>query len=224
MEQFPSNSQQAKKPVREAPKPAIAEKKIEKVVTGEVIVRKRSLARRVRDTFLGTDDGRSVGEHLVDDILIPNMRDLMYDLVLGGLERTLYGDGPRPNGRRGGTRFGQATGRVNYGAFSQSPVGKVVSQQQDATPSMSRRARAMHDFDEILFPNRPEAERVLEGMFAILDQYEQVKVIDLYELTGISSNFTDGRWGWTNLLGSRVERDRNGYFRLALPPTEQLER
>lgn len=62
---------------------------------------------------------------------------------------------------------------------------------------------------------------VLEGMYAILDQYEQVTVADLYELVGISSNFAEHKWGWTNLLGSSISRS-GGYFVLNLPPTEQL--
>lgn len=222
MEEFPGNSQRAKKPSREEPVIADKSKKIEKVIEGEVVRRKKPLGKRVKETFLG-GDGPTVTEYVIGDILIPGIRDMFADIVTGGIERMLYGES-RPSGRRGGgSRFGASTGRINYGSFSQPPVGRAA-RTEDPRPSLSRKARATHDFDEILLPNRPEAEAVLEGLFAVLDQYEQVTVSDLYELVGISGNFTDERWGWTDLRGSRVERTRNGYFVLNLPPTEQLER
>lgn len=221
MEELPSNSTRARNlPAREESPPPPKAVKVEKVVTGEVLRRKRPIGKRIKETFLG-GDGPTVREYLVEDILIPGIRDMFADIVTGGMERMLYGEA-RSQRRGAGPRFGPATGRVNYGAFSQPPVGRAAAREE--RPAMSRRARATHNFDEILIPSRSEAEAVLEGLFAYLDQYEQVAVSDLYEMLGQSANFTDQKWGWTDLRGSRVERASRGYFTLNLPPTEQLER
>lgn len=220
MEDFPGNSQRPKRPVRPEPEKAAEGKKIERVVQGEVVRRKKPLGKRVREMFLG-GDGPTVGEYLVGDILIPGIRDMFADMVQGGVERMLYGES-RASHRRPGSRFGQPTGRVDYRGFASPPVG--ARPREDSRPSMSRRGRATHDFDEILIPSRPEAEAVLDGLYSILEQYEQVAVSDLYELVGQSANFTDNRYGWTDLMGSRVERTRGGYFVLNLPRPEPLER
>ena len=43
-----------------------------------------------------------------------------------------------------------------------------------------------------------------------------VSVADLYDLVGISGNYTDNKYGWTNLRNSDVQRVRDGYL-LKLP-------
>lgn len=221
MENFPSNSQRARQQREEPPAIAASSRpKVQKVIEGEVIHRKKSFGKKVKEMFFN-HDGQTVGEYLREDIFLPAIRDLVYDIVVGGAQRSLFPDGAAP--RRGtNNRFGPATGRVNYGAFSQQPVGGAP-RTDPRQPPMSPRGRATHDFSEILIPSRPEAEMVLEQLFAFLDQYQSVTVADLLESVGISSNFTDRAWGWTDLRGSSVSRARNGYYMLNLPPTVQLE-
>lgn len=221
MEDFPANSQRARTAHREEPEPKIAEsKKLKKVVEGEVVRRKKPLGKRLKESFLG-GDGQTVRDYLIEDIILPNFRDLIIDVVNGGVERMVLGDSRASHRRGGSPRFGHATGRVNYNGFSQSPVGRGA--REDPRPPMSRRARAAHDFEEIVLDSRTEAEMVLSTLYDALERYEQVTVADLLELVGISSNFTEMRYGWTDLHGSRIEHIRGGYL-LNLPRPELLER
>lgn len=87
---------------------------------------------------------------------------------------------------------------------------------------MSRRGRSTHDFDEIILATRVEAEEVVDRLFDLVGRYESASVSDLYSLVGISGNFTDEKWGWTDLRGAGVERVRNGYL-LDLPRPEPLD-
>lgn len=218
MTDFPSNSQRPRKAIRAEPVAETPERaKIEKVVEGEVVFRKKSLGKRLRDAFIA-EDGVSVRDYVLEDILIPAVKDLFYDLGVGSLERTLYRDG-RSIGRRVGGRPG-SPGGFRYDLAARSAVGR----REDPRPQMSRRARAAHDFGEIILPSRADAEAVLTGLFDILDQFDEVKVSDLYELAGYSSNYTDDRYGWTDLRGSGVRRTRQGGYLLELPRTEVLER
>jgi hypothetical protein len=219
MTDFPSNSQRPRRALRGDETSEPAEKaKINKVVEGEVIVRKKPMSKRFRETFIG-GDGTTVWEFVKEDILIPAFRDLIADTVQGGMERMLYGDSTRPLGRRVGVRGG-LPGAVRYDLASRG--GPL--RREDPRPQMSRRARATHDFEEIILPSRSDAEATLTGLFDILEQYNEVKVSDLYELVGYSSNFADERYGWTDLRGSNVRRaGRLGYI-LELPKTEVLER
>ena len=58
----------------------------------------------------------------------------------------------------------------------------------------------------------------------LLDQYKLVSVADLYDLVGISGDYTDNKYGWTNLRNARVERLRyeDGYI-LKLPKALPLD-
>ena len=53
-------------------------------------------------------------------------------------------------------------------------------------------------------------------MCELIDTYQMVKVADLYDLVGISCDYTANNYGWTNLRNASVERVRDGYI-LKLP-------
>jgi len=61
-----------------------------------------------------------------------------------------------------------------------------------------------------------EAEEVIDRMFDLVSRYEVVTVADLYELVGVSGEYTDAKWGWTDLRGAAAMRIRDGYL-LDLP-------
>lgn len=193
---------------KEIPKEEPERPKLEKIVEGTVVRRKKSLGKRFKETFLGGSD-RSVVEFVIQDVIVPNIRDMVFEAGQQGLERSLYGESA---GYRRGARIDPRRGMVNYNAASRS---------RPEPQALSRRARAQHDFGEFILPTRAEADAVLEGMFAHLDTYEMVTVADLCEMLGQSSQFTDRNWGWTDLRGSDIRRNRDGYL-LVLPPTESL--
>jgi hypothetical protein len=88
---------------------------------------------------------------------------------------------------------------------------------------MSNRARATHDFDEIEIETRGEAEDVLATMGDRLDQYGMVTLTDLYDMVGISGSFADDKWGWVDLRGSEVVRNRAGRYVLSLPKPKPMD-
>src|SRR4051794_18088701 len=98
-DEFPGNRKSGKRP-QNGPK----EKSIEKVVTGEVILRKKSLGKRFRENFTG-DDTRSVIAHVIWEVGVPRIKDLMFSAVTEGFERKLYGESRSAN-RHGGYRPG----------------------------------------------------------------------------------------------------------------------
>jgi hypothetical protein len=218
MTEFPSNSQRPRKAIRAEPIVEPAEKaEVKRVVEGDVILRKKPMGKRLRDAFIG-GDGMTVREYVIGDILVPALRDLVSDITIGGIEHMLYGDRVPP-GRRTSRPGLPGGGGIRYDLAARGAIGR----REDPRQSMSRRGRATHDIEEIVFPTRTDAEATLTGLFDILEQYDAVKLSDLYELVGQSSNYVDERFGWTDLRGSRVVRTRHGFL-LDLPRTEQLER
>lgn len=217
MVDFPSNSQNKRIVREEVPKTENSKKQIDKVVEGQVVRRKKPLGRRMKETFLGGDT-KSVGEFVFQDVILPAVRDMVADAGQLGLERMVYGEA-RSVGRRSGIRpMDPRRQHTSYDAVSRNARPRF----DDRERQLSRRARANHDFGEVVIPTRPEAVAVLDGMFALLEEYDVVAVSDLYELIGASSNFTDRKWGWTDLRGSDIRRVREGYL-LELPRPEVID-
>ena len=208
--EFPANSRRPGRPQREE-KP----KQLEKVVVGEVVRRKKPLGRRFSETFFG-GDARGVWGYVALDVLVPALKDTIVDAVTQGIERMIFPDS-RPRSRRGGSGP-HGHGYVNY----QSRYNTRDSGRRDDRPQLSRRGRANHNFDEIILTTRAEATEVIDRLFDLVSKYEVATVADLYELVGVSSEYTDDKYGWTDIRGAGVTRVNGGYI-IYVPRPEPLE-
>lgn len=213
MEEYPSASRRAQPPKEKA---AEDPKKVEKIVTGEVTVRKKSLGKRFKETFIGSDDARGVGAYLLYDVAVPALKDTITDVVTQGIERMLFGE-VRSRGR--GRSLGSA-GPSGYVSYNRIASGSPV--RPEPRRDISRRGRANFDFGEIYIDTRTEAMEVIENMHEMLSKFGSVSVADLYGLVGIAIDFTDRNWGWYDLRGAQAVRLRNQYL-LDLPQPEPIE-
>lgn len=215
MDEFPPNT----KLTRESPLENKEEpKKIKKVIEGKVVRRKKPWHARVSEVFIG-GDSKTVGSYLLYDVLLPATKDTIADLMSQGVERMLFGE-VRSTSRRPGARRGSSNGYVSYNRYS---VNTPPWERDRREPkSSSRRARATHDFDEIILDTRVEAEEVIDRLFDLVSQYESATVADLYDLLGVESEYTDRKWGWTDLRGADAIRVPRGY-KLKLPRAEPLD-
>lgn len=220
---YPSNSQMRKQahPVAPALEPAEpSTKKIEKVVTGTVVRRKKSLSQRFVGFFTGVD-ARSTVDYVVYDVAVPALKDLVADVVSQGIDRRLFGE-TRTASRRGASRYGSSQyGHVAYDKAGRSGLSRHHTEQPRVNPAR-RPARAAHDFDNIIIPTRVEADAVIENMYTLLEQYNVITVAELLELCNTTGEWTDAQFGWYSLPGASVSRVRDGYV-LNLPKPERLE-
>ena len=211
---FPGNShtEKVKKQKQEEEKPV---KNVEKVVEGTVVQRKRGWWRRIQDAMTG-DDAQTVGQYILYEVAIPACRDLIFDIIRNGAERSLYGEiRPRSGSGRG---FGR-NNVVNYGSMSRSRDDRY---DRSDRREVSSRARRNHDFGELIIPDRGEAEEVIDRLVDLIDRFGVATVSDLYELVGVTANYSDEKWGWYNLASARAVRTRDGYL-LDLPRTEPID-
>ena len=212
MQEFPANSQRART------RPDGEPEKIERVVTSaETVRRKRGLGRQVKETFIG-GSARGAFEYMVTDVVVPAIQTTILDALQGGLERLIRGDTRPRRGYAPSSNNDPNLGRFNYQSISAANRGHAPPPQR----MLSRQARARGTFDDIVIPTRPEAEEVLDRMYEILHREGEVKVAELYELTGIQTSHTDHRWGWHQLRGARVTPLRSGGYLLDLPEPESL--
>ena len=215
--EYPSNSVLSRRNYRESarrerPESSEREKRVDKVVTGEVIQRKRPLSRRILETFAG-EDANTLGTFILFDVLVPAVKNMLSDAVSQGVERMFFGDS-RPR---------HSSHRSQYTSYNRMyPSRANTAWRNDESRQMTSRARATHDFGQVILDSRGEAEDVVDRLSALIEQYDVATVADLYELVGITSQFTDDKWGWTDLRGSSVRRVRDGYL-LELPRTVPLD-
>lgn len=215
MEEFPGNSHKKKTgPAKDA-----EPKKVEKIISSDAVLRKKPLSKRFAETFV-SGNGKGVAGYVVMDVLIPAAKDMVADAMSQGVERMLFGEA-RSTSRRTGLRPGGSSSYVSYNRYSSgSPVSGSRREEPRVTPS--RRARATHNFAEIILATRVEAEEVIDRLFDLVSRYETATVADLYDLVGAERSYTDDKWGWADLRGAGVTRIREGYL-LDLPRPEPLD-
>jgi len=219
VDKFPSNSHRVPKPgTTSTPDES---KKIQKVVVGEVTVRRKPLGRRFLDTFLGGDT-HGVMNYVIMGIIVPAVKDIIIDSISTGVERMILGEsrGGRPRGYRT-TQYSQP--HVSYNRMAQPSRGSVGYRREEPEREYSHRARANHNVEEIIFATRIEAQTVLDRMFDLMQEYEQVTLNDLYQLVGITGSWADENYGWTDIRGTQILRTRDGGYLLDLPRTEPLK-
>jgi len=203
-EEFPGNSDKQKLGEYE-------EKKVERVTTSEPIRRKKGLGKQFKNTFFG-GDAKGALSFVIFGVLVPAAKDALADAGAQGIERLIFGESRH---KRSAPPSGPS-GYISYNRYAPSRAGSEAPAR-----ALSRRARARHDFDEIILRTRPEAEEVIDRLYDLISRYEAASVADLYDLVGLESSHTDFKWGWTDLRGAQARKIREGYF-LDLPEPEPI--
>lgn len=200
-EDYKPNSHRSKEQELHEPMP---EKRTEKVVTGNVKQRKKSGLAKAGSIFV-PGDVESVKSYILMDVLVPSIKRAISDIVCNGINMLLG----EPN--RG--KSGSAGAKVSYRSYYQD---------RDERRDYARpRAQAQYSYDDVVFNNRGDAEEVLYRMEELLERYDSVSVADLFDMAGISCNYTDNKYGWTDLRSAHVERVRDGYI-ISLPRATSL--
>lgn len=194
MQDYTPNSNRFKEEQREAAK----EKNLSPVVSTPVKVKKRSEARKLADIFI-SEDVSSVKSYIFMDILIPAIKKAISDIVTDGVDMILYGG-------TGKSRKSSSASKVSYSSYYDG----------DKRDYRREEPRNRYGLDDIVLSHRHEAEEVLSRMDEIIDEYKIVSVADMYDLIGVSCDYTAHKYGWTNLRNASVVRVRDGY-KLDLP-------
>lgn len=206
-EKFPSNTDNQR---------AQREKVVHRVTEGKVVKRKKGFGRKLEETIIG-DSADNVKDYIIWDVLVPALKETISDAVSGGIQMLLFGD-KRPSSRGNITRD-RGTSYVSYSNYYNRD--KPLRSRETRSIDSGRMRRAI-ETEEIILETRGEAESVLDSLIAIIDQYGEASVADLFELVGIPSQFTDNKYGWENLSMAKVDRVRGGYL-LNLPKAHVLD-
>lgn len=181
-------------------KAALAEKKVEKVVTGKVVTRKKSVFSKLSDEFI-SEDAKNVKSYVFGEVLIPAIKKAISDIVTDGIDMILYG-GSRRDGRR------STVDTVSYTKYSSRGGGSRMSHQATSN---------RYSYDDIILDSRADAQDVLDRMDEIVESYGFVTVADLFDLVGKSCDYTANRYGWMSTRSAEVVRLRDGGYLIKMP-------
>lgn len=199
---------------------------IKKLVTNDVIVPKKTLGTKFKDTFFDGDFFKGLVFHVYKDKIVPNAKNILFDTGYEIWKGVVF--------RNGGGIF-QAldpraiVGRYNYNAPVQRPqLGMPMGMPQlglpqpgapiNATPRAASRAMGR----SYITATRKEAEDVLTAMVDIIDSdYKVVSVAEVEGMLGLEADFTKRAWGWFGVSDARISQIPEGYL-LELPQPEQL--
>lgn len=191
---YKSNSNKSK---TEAVKQA-EEKRVEKVVTGKVVTKKKSGFSKFAGEFI-SEDAKNIKSYVIGDVLIPAFKKAISDIITDGIDIILYGG----NGRSRSGRFN--ADRVSYRSYydDRKPSDRLTT---------SRYSSNSYSYDDIILDSRGEAEEVLARMDELMDTYGLVRVADLKDLVGITGSYTDNKYGWTNIRNAEIVHVRDGWM------------
>lgn len=178
------------------------EHKVEKIVTGTVKSKKKGGFHKFTDVFI-SEDAVNVKSYIFMDVIIPTIKKALYDGFTTSLEMLLYGE----TGRKKNSNASRISYRDYY--------------KDDRNLRERSLTRNGYDFNDIVINNRGEAEDVLSSMDELIENYGSVSVADFYDLVGITGNYTDNNYGWTDIRSANVIRVRDGYM-IKLPRASLL--
>lgn len=190
-------------------------KKSKKVVTGPV-------ARRKKKQHPAEESLAITAGYVFTEVLLPAFRDMLYDGIVAGAGKIIYPGTDRPHTRSSRPQTGVGVAKGSYTSYNRYSDKKRSIGEPKEGVRPSKRARSQHDFDEFVLSTRKEAVDIIDSMFEDLLDYEVVTVSDLYDKLGVTPQYTDDNWGWTDIRGADVKRIRGGYV-LSLPQPKALD-
>lgn len=166
MEEYKGNSNKAKEQQKALP----PEKKVEKIVSGPVKSKKKNSIQKITSIFV-PEDVEDVKSYIFEDIVVPAVKDIILDAV-----RALLGVSGKSN-------KGAPASKVSYRSY--------YDRGNERNDYGRTRTRVGYDYDDIVLDKRDEAEDVLSRMDELISTYGMASVADLYELVGVTGNYTD---------------------------------
>lgn len=188
MEDYPSNSNKSKEMQP-------TERKVEKIISGQAKVRKRSELRKFTDIFL-PEDVEDVKTYIIRDVIIPKVRDMLHDIGAEAWD-SLWGI-------KGGSSRSVNASHVSYRQY-------YDKKNKVSTPSSSSRVGYGFRPEDTVLESRGEAEDVLTRMDEMISMYGTVSIADFKDMCGVTPLYTDNKYGWTDVRSASIVRIREGY-------------
>lgn len=187
----------------------VEKKKLQKVVSSEVTVKKKTGFQKFKESFI-TQDLPKLKNFVTQDVIVPAVKKAITDIVKNGIDIFMYGEVDRR------TNSNIPGSKVSYNRA-------YYSNSQPAYNNNQQRSTGF-DYDQLGFATKADAEMVLSSMIEQIESYGIVTVADLFDAAGKSTNnHCANNYGWTDLSDASTQRTRDGYV-LNLPKPSPINR
>ena len=183
-------------------------KKVEQIVSSPVRTKKKSFWNKIQDEFI-SEDGKTVGDYILKDVLVPAIKKTLSDMVTNGVDMMLFG------GSKGNSSSVPGS-RVSYRSY-------YDTNQRNSGGYSRVRTQPNYTYDQIIFQNRGDADAVLNELNDIIRRYGFAKVADFNDLAGVNGSYTDNNYGWSDLRYATIIRQRDGGYLIDLPKPMPLD-
>lgn len=203
---------------------SVPEKKPERapvVPVAKAKIQKKSIGRKLKDTFI-CQDAREVRQDVTDRIIIPTLKDLLYDMATGMLEGIIFGGESRGRGSRRRRRD-----------VRDSPTGYSDIWKTGKNREVNTYSRRRIDLGDILFDEYggtlDDKDKALEVVGDLKDRirdFGSALVQDVYDLIEQSApDYMAVKYGWDSVEeldnGYSITKVSGGYV-LSLPPPHRI--
>lgn len=193
MEEYKSNSYKSKNKLAAN---TTEKKELKKVVSGVAKTKKKSTLTKFTEVFI-PEDVDNVKDYILFDVMIPAAKKLISDSI----DALLYGG----NSRRS---KGGIAGRISYIDYNKA---STRDRDRDRYYRDDNR-RGTHSSTDIVLESRGDAEAVIMAMDELIEAYGIVSIADFNELVGVSGQYTDNNYGWSDIRSAKVVPVRDGYI------------
>lgn len=209
--EYPANSNKSKEEAKQQP--------LKPVVNKPAEVRKKKKDNKfLRMIF--AQDFKDIEQGLITDYIEPKIRDLSWEVIRTAIETVsnafrmmVYKDyKPVPNAKLPTNTYTYNNYYSN--AYTTRPAPTMTSEV---------------NYDEFTYPTRGDAEAVLTELKNQIVRCRCATVLDLYNLSNVStSNYALQDWGWTDLgfaeIRQTLNEDHQIVYIIALPKAKMLPR
>lgn len=204
---------------KEAPKEKIeriAPEDVEVIATGKR--HKKSMGRRFSEVFI-SDEADTVGRFIVEEVIIPGVKDALLDILHGSIDR-IFGGTAR--GGYNSYRRRERSDREPYENYYSRGRRSRDRDDDDRDKHERRRRRRSDNFTSLEVESRSERDAVLRNMGDYIERYGHVTVAQVKRMVNIDTEPMDSDWGWSDMRDVSHYRDGDIYV-IEMEPPEDLD-
>lgn len=208
IDDYPSNSKMYE-PASNPEKPSLRK------VKGKSVKTKRSFGRRIFESFINVDMD-VIRDHVLDEIIIPEIKDALLDGLESGLEAIF-----------GRSSYNTASSRRrSYTAYNYERPSWSSGSSKDYISTEYKAKRSEPLNAQLMAPqyvsNREDAYGLLNDMGTQIQEFGYVDLEQVKNAFGMTALSTDNNFGWTSMDGNRVRRYEGGYL-IEFAPAKYLK-
>lgn len=177
------------------------------IPSGSAKVAKKNFLHQMWDDLV-VSDLPTIKQTVKNNVIIPGLRKLGYDIVLGIATGVFY------NGRTNGNSS------QNFQTYSNPSYNVARGQGYWGNQPYQQPAPSGNLYNPIDFMDAGAAQEVLDNMKYRVQTYGNVRVSDMFTMAGLdlpNNNYILQRWGWTDLSNASIMPVSNGFFHIILP-------